>query len=183
MEAVAQAGSAPETPEQFIIRRDTEIKTWLDRKAALDSIKPQEMDARTVVAATLFPNPHKGTQRYHLNGGYAVKLVHGTTYTLGDKDKISGEGEDAVKIPVAHQVSEMLDRLLNHLIAGGKTQEEATAFCQGLVTWRPELNEKAYLASDASNNVMAAAKGIIDEILTTKPASPQLTFELPKEPK
>ena len=181
MEAVAKAEGVPETPEQLIIRRDAEIATWLDRKAALDSIKPQELDARNAVSATLFPTPKKGTQRYYLNGGYAVKLVHGTTYTLGDKNKIAGEGEDAVKVPVAHQVSEMLDKLYKHLIAGGKTEDEARAFCQSMVKWQPELVEKEYLAIDTENNVMATAKAIIDEILTTKPATPQLTFEHPKE--
>ncbi len=180
METNVQAG-APETPEQFIERRDKAIATWLDRKGALDSIKPQELEARNEVSTILFPTPKKGTNRYHLNGGYSVKLVHGTNYTLGDKDKVIGEGEEAVKVTIASQVMAMLDKLCQHYIDAGKTNEEAQELCRAIVKWKPELDEKTYLAFNTENNVEAVAKGIIDEILTTKPATPQLEFETPKK--
>jgi hypothetical protein len=184
METQVTAGAAVEdTPEEKIAKRDAAISKWLDRKNALDSIKPQELEARGEVTTILFPNPHKGTQHYHLNGGYKIKLVHGTNYTLGDKDKIIGEGEDAVKVPIADQVREMLGKVYHHLIATGKTEAEANEFCNTIVKWTPELHEKTYLALDPANNVDAVTKTLIDEILTTKPATPQLTFETPKEKK
>lgn len=180
MQANVQAG-AVETPEEFIKRRDAEISTWLDRRDALNSIKPQELEARNTVAATLFPNPEKGTNRYHLNGGYSIKLVHSTTYKLGNKDKIEGEGEEARKVPIEEQVQKTLDKLFHHLTTSGKTNDEAIAFCKQLIVWKPELHENTYLALDPTNNVDAVTKGIIDEILTTKPATPQMEFEIPKE--
>lgn len=184
MEKQVEVGAAPvETPEQFVARRDREIAAWLDRKAALDSIKPQELEARDTVTATLFPNPKKGTNRYHLNGGYALKLVYGTNYTLGDKDKIVGEGEEARKVPIREQVEAMLAKLHNHLIASGLEATQTLTFLSEIVVWKPELHEKTYLALDPTNNVDAVTKNIIDEILTTKPATPQLTFEVPKDKK
>lgn len=174
METNATAGAA-ETEAQFIARRDAEISTWLDRKAALESIKPQELEARDKVAATLFPNPKKGTNRYHLNGGYSVKLVYGTNYTLGDKDKVDVERQE--KVPVADQVNAILQEIAK---LGNRGPELAAT----LVKWKPELNEKAYLALDpAADETDAKAKQLIDSILTTKPATPQLSFEIPKEAK
>jgi hypothetical protein len=180
VEVEAQAGvpEAPETQEQFIARRDAEIKTWLDRRDALDSIKPQEMEARNKVSATLFPNPRKGTQRYQLNGGYAIKLVHGTTYTLGDKTKVRTTPDGQEAIPINEQVNEALAKLR-------ELGDEGVKLAGELVKWKPELSESAYLAltpkDGPPSNIQAQAKAIIDEILITKPSSPQLTFEMPKQ--
>lgn len=169
MEAVAQAG-VEETPEEFIVRRDSAIKSWLDNSALLTTLKPQEMASRKAVTDILFPTPIKGTQRYSLNGGYAVKLVHGTTYTLGDKDKADGLGN---KIPVFDQVTVMLERISG---LGNRGVEMAA----NLVKWKPELSESVYQALDPSLDDDKAIKAIVDEYLTTKPASPTLTFETPK---
>ena len=180
MEVEVKAGDAPaaETQEQFIARRDAEIKTWLDRKAMLDVAKPQEMEARNKVSATLFPNPKKGTQRYQLNGGYAVKLVHGTTYTLGDKAKVIDTPEGQIAIPINQQVNDALARIR-------ELGDEGVRLANELVKWKPELSESAYQAltpkDGPPSNVQAAVKGIIDEILTTKPKSPTLEFEMPKQ--
>jgi hypothetical protein len=166
MEVEAVAG-APETPEQAVARRDQAIHTWLNDRSLLSTIKPQEMASRQKVTDILFPAAHKGTQRFALNGGYAIKLLHGYTYTLGDKDKIAGEGEQAVKVPIADQVNEIIAKIV--AIGGGDIADE-------LISWTPKLNEKSYLALKAGDPI----KEIIDSILTIKPASPQLTFEEPK---
>jgi len=169
---------------EFIARRDAAISKWLGAKETLDSAKPIELDARNEVTTILFPEPKKGTQRYALNGGYSIKLVHGTNYTLGDKDKIEGEGEEARKIPIADQVFSKLSQIREFLVSNGhKTADEADAFLNQMVQWKPELHEKTYLALDPTNNVDATVKSMLDEILTTKPATPQLTFEMPKEKK
>jgi hypothetical protein len=179
MEVEAQAGAppAPETQEAFIARRDSEIKTWLDRRAMLESVKPQEMEARNKVSATLFPNPRKGTQRYQLNGGYAIKLVWGTTYTLGDKTKHIDTPDGQVPIPINQQVNEALTKMR-------ALGEEGVRLANELVKWKPELSETAYAAltpkDGPPSNIQAQAKTIIDEILTTKPKSPTLEFEMPK---
>src|SRR5688572_15931365 len=103
MEIKVEAG-VPETPEAFIARRDLEIADWLNNKAALETAKEQERTAREKVTTTLFATPKRGTNRYALNNGYALKLVHGLTYTLGDKDKADESGEP---IPVAKQVEDL----------------------------------------------------------------------------
>ncbi len=169
MEVVAQAG-VEETPEAFIVRRDGAIKTWLDDSALLSTLKPKEMASRKAVTEVLFPNPVKGTQRYTLNGGYAVKLVHGTTYSLGDKDKADTVGN---KIPVFDQVTEMLERI-------GGLGNRGVEMAANLVKFKPELSESVYLALDVSLDDDKKIKAIVDEYLTTKPASPTLTFETPK---
>lgn len=170
----APTGVETETPAEFAARRDKAIQTWLDAKETLEPAKTAESEARQAVATMLFTNPRKGTNRYHLNAGYAVKLVYGTNYTLGDKDKVDVNLQE--KIPVEKQVREVLEAIAKLGNAGPKLAEE-------LVKWKPELNEKAYLALDSEDETEAEAKRLIDTILTSKPATPQLSFEVPKEAK
>jgi hypothetical protein len=171
-EANAPTGVVEETPEQFAARRDAAISNWLDLKGKVDALKPQEVEARSVVSDMLFNAPKKGTNRYHLNAGYAVKLVHGTNYTLGDKNLVNVETQE--KIPVNAQVQAVLGEI-------AKLGNRGPELAEDLVKWKPELNEKAYLALDLNDESEAKAKQMIDSILTSKPATPQLTFEIPKE--
>ncbi len=164
MEIEAQAG-APETPEQFIARRDKAIHDWLQLRAVLESVKPQELEARNNITGIVFPEPKKGTNRFYLNNGYAIKLVHGTNYTLGDRDLVNTETQQ--KVPIAEQVAKVLNEIAE---IDGQAAET-------LVKWKPELDEKVYLALEANSPI----KKLIDSILTTKPATPQLTFEEPKK--
>jgi hypothetical protein len=179
VETEAQVGAteAPvETPEQFTARRDAEILKWNKDKELLGSIKEQEAESRAKVVATLFPTPKRGTNRYQLGNGYSVKLVYGTNYTLGDKTKVVDTFDGQVAVPINDQVNEALARIRG---LGNRGPELAEA----LVKWKPELAEKAYLAlsAEGADETDKMAKQIIDEILTTKPASPQLEFEVPKE--
>jgi len=179
VEVEATAG-VPETPEQFIARRDAEISKWVSDKESLTVAKEYEGESRAKVATTLFPTPKKGTNRYALNGGYSIKLVYGLNYTLGDKTKPDPANPGEV-IPVNQQVTDALARIAE---LGNEGQELANV----LVKWKPELNESVYLQLTppegmAPTNIQAEAKAIIDEILTVKPATPQLTFEVPKEKK
>jgi hypothetical protein len=182
VETEAKVGVVPdapvETPEAFNARRDAEILKWNKDKLLLTSIKEEEATSRATVAATLFPNPKKGTNRYQLGNGYAVKLVYGTTYTLGDKTKVRDTPDGQVPVPINNQVNEALARIRGLGNRGHELADE-------LVKWKPELSEKAYLALNAegADETDKMAKKIIDEILTTKPASPQLEFETPKPPK
>lgn len=170
MEIEAQAG-APETPEQFVARRDQAIHTWLNDRSLLTTVKAAENGSRLTVSEILFPQPKKGTNRFYLNNGYAIKLVHGINYTLGDKDLVNVDTQE--KIPVDVQV----DNILDQIAAVGN---EGATLADNLVKWKPELNEKAYLALDPENPTHKRVKELIDSILTTRPASPQLTFEEPK---
>lgn len=171
LEVAVETASAPiETPEEFVARRDKEIQTWLDAKPVLETAKSAEAEARAIVTKTLFPEARKGTQRYNLNGGYKIKLVYGLTYTLGDKDKVDGEGK---KVSIESQV-----RAVEEKIAA--LGAEAELLLDRLIKWKPELSGSEYEKLDGDNPTQLAIRNLIDEVLTIKPASPQLSFEEPK---
>ena len=159
-----------ETAEQYIARRDAEISQWLADKAALEAAKAAEAKSRAAVTATLFPTPTKGTQRYDLNAGYKVKLVHGLNYKLGDKDKI---GDDGQKIPVRKQVEALVERI-------AAVGNEGPLLADRLIKWTPELVPGEYEALDSDFEEQAKIRALVDEMLTVTAASPQLTFEEPK---
>jgi hypothetical protein len=164
-----------ESEEAFKRRLVDEVQTWTEDKKALGAAKEAEQASRFALTATCFPNPVKGTQRFSLDGGYNVKLVHGWTYTLGDKDKTDGQG---LKVSVYDQVA----ALEKQIAALGP---EGQLLVERLIVWKPELKPTEYeqLARDSASEVEVQAKALIDEILTVKPASPQLTLEEPKAPK
>lgn len=173
-EAAVEAAPA-ETPEEFAARRDKEILAWNADKQQLGFYKAQEAASRAAVATTLFPTPRKGTQHYELGHGYKVTLVHGLTYTLGNKDMPDplNPGET---IKVEKQVEDLQEAIAN-------LGNEGPFLAERLIKWKPELSETEYKALDADNPTHMQAKALIDAILTTKPASPQLTFVEPKPAK
>lgn len=162
-----------EDPEHFRLRRNAEVQHWLDAKPILESAKQNEMDLRTKVTTTLFPSPKKGTQRYDIGGGYKVKLVHGWTYTLGNKDMVDPATE--TKIPIRKQIEDLEAAIID-------THGEAgLQLVKRLISWKPELSGSEYEKLDLDNPLEKEVKEMIDAVLTVKPASPQLTFEEPKE--
>jgi hypothetical protein len=161
-----------EDPEHFRLRRNAEIEHWLNAKPILESAKQNEMDLRTKVTATLFPAPKKGTQRYDIGGGYKVKLVHGLTYTLGDKDKLNDEG---AKVPIRKQIEDLEAAIIE------KHGEAGLQLVKRLISWTPTLSGSEYEKLDADSAIELDVRTMISEVLTVKPASPQLTFEEPKE--
>lgn len=170
-EMAVEVGTAPiETPEAFVERRDKEIQTWLDAKPVLEQAKSAEAEARATVTKTLFPEPKKGTQRYNLNGGYKVKLVYGLTYTLGNKEAVDGEGK---AISIESQVRAVEEKIM-------ALGPEARLLLDRLIKWKPELSGSEYEKLDSDDETQVAIRNLIDEVLTIKPASPQLTFEEPK---
>lgn len=172
---VVEQVAVPESPEAFIRRRDDEIQQWLELKLEAVKFVEAENAARKTLTDTLFPNPIKGTQRYQLNAGYSVKLVHGWTLTLGDANKISDQG---TKISIEIQVQELEDKIK-------ALGPEGELLVRRLIRWKPDLSATEYekLAADEATETEAKAKELIDEILTVKPKAPALTFEEPKAPK
>ncbi len=149
------------------------IKSWLNIKGQLDSVKTTEADVRVVVAEALFPTPKKGTQRYISPEGFgAIKLVHGWTFTLGDKDAV--DPSTGTKVPIKDQVDAVLVQI-------EAMSERAKLLADRLVKWKPELSVTEYeLLASLEDDEAIAIKTLIDGILTVKPAAPQLTFEPPK---
>ena len=172
MTASWEGVSAPaETPEAFEARRNAEIQHWMASKETFENAKNNEMDYRQKVTATCFPNPTKGTQRYELGRGYKLKLVYGWNYTLGDKDLIDPATNQ--KIPIATQVSALEDEI-------AALGNEGPYLAERLIRWKPELVAAEYEKLNMEYPIEKAVKELIDDILTVKPASPQLVFEEPK---
>jgi len=164
----------PETeePEAFRLRRNAEIQRWLDAKETLGNSKQHESDWRSKVSSTLFPTPKKGTQRYDVGGGYSVKLIYNLSYTLGDKDKI--DPSSGAKVPVREQIEELEAKVAE------MGEAHRIAF-ENVVSWKPEVSGSAYEKLNMNDEIQKAVKLAIDEHLTIKPGSPQLTWEEPKE--
>ncbi len=170
-DAAVETTPAPvEDEAAFLARRNAEIQSWLNNKEAATNAADLERQCRDRVTATLFPTPKKGTQRYALSGGYAVKLVYTIGYTLGDKDKADDAG---MKIPIRKQVEAVLEQV-------AKLGNEGPLLADRLVKWKPELDVKEYEALEGDNPTHVEAKKLIDSILTTKPGAPQLAWEEPK---
>lgn len=128
---------------------------------------------RVKVTETLFPTPKKGTQRYALNGGYNVKLVHGWTYSLGIKDMPNPDVEGET-IPINKQIEDLQQAI-------SETGNEGPLLAERLIKWKPELLPSEYLKLNPDYPVEKQIKDMIDALLTVKPASPQLAFEEPKK--
>lgn len=173
MEKEAVVG-AVETAEQFAARRDALINNWLAEKQRSTAAVEAERGIRANLTTLLFPTPVKGTQRYALNAGYNIKLVHGMTYTLGDKDMI--DPATNTKVPIETQVEAVLKEISD-------MGNEGPLLAERLVKWKPELSESEYLKLDITLETDRKIKDLIDSILTIKPSSPQLTFEEPKAKK
>lgn len=168
-EAAVEAGP-PEDEAAFLARRNHEIQNWLNAKETASNAVEEERTWRGKVTATLFPTTKKGTQRYQLSGGYAVKLVQTYTYPLGDKDAVDDNG---MKFPIRKQVEAILEAISD-------LGPEGALLADRLVKWEPAFDNKEYEALDGDNPIHVAAKKLIDTILTIKPGSPQLAFEEPK---
>lgn len=149
------------------------IQTWLSAKHNATTAVETEKGVRENLTAALFPNAKKGTQRYVSPEGFgSIKLVYGWTYTLGDRDKI--DASSGLKVPVKDQVDAVLTRIEG-------LGERGVLLADRLVKWKPELVVSEYeLLAGSDNPDDATAKAWIDEILTVKPASPQVSFEPPK---
>ena len=147
------------------------IQNWLDERAALQLHKADEMKARTEVSQLLFPNPTKGTQRYPLANGYAIKLVYKLNYRLGDKDKINPDTGGKVRLD--DQVFDLQSRME----ALGPVAE---LFADRLIKWTPELSVTEYEKLDVNDPIQRQLRDMIDAMLTVEPASPALDFEEPK---
>jgi hypothetical protein len=161
----------PEQEAEQVAIREKAIRTWLVNKQQLANYKEVEMASRVTVTDMLFPTPSRGTQRYSLGNGYAVKLVQTYIYNLGSADKLKGDG---TKYKVRDQVDDVLDKI-EKLELG----PEVDFIIERLIKWSPEVSISEY-EKLADSAVGLKVRDEIDKILTVKPGSPQLTFEEPK---
>lgn len=147
------------------------VDAWLSAVPTLKQWKEYEAATRAEAVALCFPTPVKGTQRFDLGGGFKLKLVYGWTYTLGDKELIDPILQE--KVPVDVQVNATVEAI-------EQLGPEAKIIVDRLIKWKPELSETEYKKLRADIPIEVEVKKLIDSILITKPASPQLAFEEPK---
>lgn len=159
-----------QAPQLTVEQRNALIRSWIDAKSSRKTAEDHEMGLRTNVAGVLFPKPSKGTQRYNLGNGYAVKMVYKLNYKLGDVETVNAAGD---KIPVNVQVEEMMDEI-------EKIGNEGQFLVDRLIKTSYSLSESEYAKLDMSNPSHKAIKAAIDKLLTISPATPALEFEEPK---
>lgn len=162
----------PNDPAQTAAR-DSLILSWRMDRTELAAIKEREMERRKAVASMLFPNPSKGTQRFDLGSGYAVKLVHKLNYNLEAIDAPDRKAEDGSSLPFIEQMYALADEIE----AEGN---EGKFLVDRLLKWSCELSVSEYQKLDPNNPTHMRIKKAIDRHLVVKPASPELTLEEPK---
>ena len=128
------------------------LLNWKSAKTQLNAIKETEMSLRLQVQEAFFPvaSRTKGTQRYQLGEGWAVKLVAKYDYKL-DGDKV--------------------EAALDQIEAQGPG---GALIAERLVKFTPTLSQTEY------KQLGEVDKPIIDAILTITPATPSLELEEPK---
>lgn len=156
------------TADLSIEERDGLITNWLKQKELAEAYIEAERNLRQEIVSKLFPNPRKGTNRYELPQDYALKLVNSLSYTLGDKDKVDDTGK---KISIREQVEKLQDQI--DLIS--------EVYGDRLIRWKPEIVASEYEKLSDNNVIESKIKALIDELLTIKPAMPQLSLEEPKK--
>lgn len=152
--------------------RNALIQQWLDAKKVSIEAVELEREVRQAVVTMLFPTPKKGTNRYPLNNGYALKFACTERYEIGDKEMVDPATGLAVSL------EDQAYGLLDQIAALG---QEAEAYGKRLIRFKPELSASEYKKLDTDFETQKAVKALIDEVLTIKPNSPQLELEEPKK--
>lgn len=138
------------------MNRDQLIMVWKQANEDLAAAKEREMQLRLQLAKTEFKFDENAlescTENIELGNGYKLKCEKKISYSLNNKD-------DAV------------DKVLTKI---EKSDAEGAFIANRLVRWKPELSVSEYKKLDAKY------KKIIDEVVTTKAATPSLTLVEPK---
>jgi hypothetical protein len=169
VEVKADPATVRDTPE-WLKDRDLKITEWLANKRLLEAAKEAEMNSRKALTDKVFEGPKRGTNRYFLSGGYALKFLHGLNYTLYKEDVLDADGEKIDRRKLVESLEDRIDAL----------GEAAQVLCSRLIKWTPSLVDSEYRKLDLENGTECDVKALIDEVLTVEPASPQLSFEEPK---
>lgn len=134
------------------------LKAWERTKLDLGALTMRERALRAEVVAELFPAPTIGTNNLDLGNGYTLKFVKGVNYSLdkGDVDPNTGLCNT--------------DRALDNMRSTGN---DGAFVADRLVKWKPELSISEY------KKLSDTHKKIIDKVITTSDASPELTIVVP----
>lgn len=137
-------------------KRDALILEWREKQAQLSKLKDEEMALRKQVLGELFSfDPEvlrEGTENFELGQGYKVKAVFKIDYKLNNEN-------DAV------------DKVLTKMEKAGA---EGAVLAERLVKWEPKLSISEY------KKLPDKFRKLIDEIVTTKEATPSVELVAPK---
>jgi hypothetical protein len=150
--------------------RDNLIIEWRAKAAEFKAIQEEERQLRAKVVATMFPNPTKGTNRFQLGGGYALKLANTFKAELGNKDLLDPDTNE--KIPINKQVEWVEDQI-------AELGDDAMSIASSIIKWKPECSLSEFEKLDATE-MQLKIKALIEPIMTIKQNSPQLELEVPK---
>jgi len=142
------------------IERDRLLAAWEAAKQTLEQAKANEMACRKAVIPVAFPADAKeGTNRVPLANGYHLKYVRKVSYKLNSDVTVVGKVDDAIH-DLGNEGPFLAERILKRTYDFGMGE---------------------YKKLDISNPTHAAAKKLIDSVLTTSEAAPSLEIETPKE--
>ena len=136
--------------------RDAKILAWEQAVKALAAAKDAEAALRKEVLAEAFAfDPEalrEGTENFELGNGYKLKAVFKISRNLNNEN-------------------EAVDKVLSKI---EKTGPEGAFVAERLVKWKPELSVSEY------KKLPEKFKKMIDEVVTSKEATPSLELVAPK---
>lgn len=136
--------------------RDTILTQWKEWKAKLDEAKKAEAELRKqVIDAFSEENPDtaSGTENIDIGYGYKLKIVHKLEYTLDNANDY-----------------EKTDKALDEI---EESVEHGELLVDRLIRRKLELSVSEY------KKLPAAAKKIIDKVVTTKPGAKSVELVAP----
>jgi hypothetical protein len=141
------------------IEQSNSIAKWRDAKIAATKAVADEKALRAAMVALCFPDPKIGTNNLDIGRGYTLKFVRSLNYKLDTKDVDATTGLSNT------------DRALDIIRSTGN---DGPFIADRLVKWKPELSVTEYKALSDTH------KKIIDKVVTTSDASPEVEMVPPK---
>lgn len=159
----------PETGEvrnyseaEYIAERDRLLVDWQAKKAALDTAKEAELEARKLSVMFMHDPAKSGsTENVELGGGYKAKMKVPVRYGFIQND--AGRVDKA-------RIEKALSKI-------EKTGEAGELIAERLVKWTPELSLTEY------KQLSDKFRSIIDDVIITTEGTPTLEIVEPKAKK
>ncbi len=136
------------------------ITAWQAKKADAAVAVAAERDARAAAVAHIFADAPVGTSTLELTDGFKLKYVRSLNYTLDKTPVDENDPTGDTKLDVA------LEKLAH-------TGNDGAFVAERVVKWTPELSVGEY------KKLTPAQRAVIDAVITTKDASPELKIEGP----
>lgn len=144
---------------EYIAERDRLLVDWQAKKAALETAKEQEMDARKLAVMFMHDPAKSGsTENIELGGGYKATMKVPVRY--GFIQNAEGKTDKA-----------RIEKALSKIEKDGEAGE---LIAERLIKWTPELSLTEY------KQLSDKHKKIIDDVIVTSEGTPTLEIKEPK---